>query len=212
MTAVLELSAVEQAALVRSGELSARELVEASLQRIERLNPTVNAFVALDPERALAEADAIAAGDPRSLCGVPIGVKDLLSATEGLPTTEGSAGFGDWVADHDTAHVRRLREAGAIVVGKTSTPELGVRPVTESSWTSWPPPAPPRLRSPDLRGGHGHAGRQLPMPPRKPNGCSSSHATSLLPPDVTFAPCGASDRMRLSSAVASSSVAAPAMT
>jgi amidase len=132
MTGVLQLSAVEQAELVRSGELSARELVEASLERIERLNPDVNAFVAVCPERALAEADTIAAGDPRPLCGVPIGVKDLLSATEGLPTTQGSTGFGDWVADHDTAHVRRLREAGAIVVGKTNTPELGLRPVTEN--------------------------------------------------------------------------------
>ena len=64
---------------------------------------------------------------------MPIGVKDLLSATEGVPTAHGSAGFGDWVADHDSAHVRRLREAGAIVVGKTATPELGLRPVTESA-------------------------------------------------------------------------------
>ena len=64
---------------------------------------------------------------------MPIGVKDLLSATEGVPTAHGSAGFGDWVADHDSTHVRRLREAGAIVVGKTATPELGLRPVTESA-------------------------------------------------------------------------------
>jgi amidase len=132
VSAACELSAIEQAALVRSGELAARELVEASLERIERLNPTVNAFVAVCAERARAEADTIAPGDPRPLCGVPIGVKDLLSATEGLPTTHGSAAFGDWVADHDAAHVRRLREAGAIVVGKTNTPELGLRPVTEN--------------------------------------------------------------------------------
>jgi amidase len=132
MNAALECSAVEQAELVRSGELSARELVQASLERIERLNPTVNAFVALCPERGLAEAEAIGPGDARPLCGVPIGVKDLLSATEGLPTSHGSVAFGDWIADHDTAHVRRLREAGAIVVGKTNTPELGLRPVTEN--------------------------------------------------------------------------------
>lgn len=132
MSSAIELSAVEQAELVRSGELSSRELVQASLEQIERLNPTVNAFVALCSERALAEASAIAPGDPRPLCGVPIGVKDLLSATEGLPTTHGSAGFGDWVADHDTAHIRRLRDAGAIVIGKTNTPELGMRPVTEN--------------------------------------------------------------------------------
>jgi amidase len=130
---VLQLSAVDQAALVRAGEISARELVEASLAAIERQNPLLTAFVALCPERALAEADAVKAGDPRPLCGVPVGIKDLLSATEGLPTTEGSAAFGDWVAAHDSVHVRRLREAGAIVVGKTNTPELGLRPVTENA-------------------------------------------------------------------------------
>jgi amidase len=129
---VLQLPATDQAALVRSGEVSARELVEASLAAIERLDPRLNAFVMVCPERALAEADAVRAGDERPLCGVPVGIKDLLSATEGLPTTEGSAAFGDWVADHDSVHVRRLREAGAIVVGKTNTPELGLRPVTEN--------------------------------------------------------------------------------
>jgi len=128
-----ELDAVEQAALVRGGEVSARELVEAALDRIDRVDPTVNAFVAVLPERALAEADRIRPGDERPLCGVPVGVKDLLSATEGLPTTNGSAAFGDWIADHDTAHVRRLREAGAIVIGKTNSPELGLRPVTENA-------------------------------------------------------------------------------
>jgi amidase len=132
MTAALAASAVEQAALVRSGELSARELVEASLAEIER-TAELNAFVALCAERALEEADAVRPGDPRSLCGVPVGIKDLLSATEGVPTTHGSCAFGDWVADHDSAHVRRLRGAGAIVVGKTNTPELGLRPVTENA-------------------------------------------------------------------------------
>jgi len=129
----MTLSAVDQAAAVRSGEISARELVEASLAAIERRNPDLNAFVALCPERALAEAETVRPGDPRPLCGVPVGIKDLLSATEGLPTTEGSAAFGDWWAGHDSAHVRRLREAGAIVVGKTNTPELGLRPVTENA-------------------------------------------------------------------------------
>ena len=130
---VLDLSAADQAALVRSGEVSARELVEASLRAIERMNPVLNAFVLVCAERALAEADAVRRGDARPLCGVPVGIKDLLSATEGIPTTEGSAAFGDWVADHDSAHVRRLRDAGAIVVGKTNTPEVGMRPVTENA-------------------------------------------------------------------------------
>jgi amidase len=132
MTEPLDLSAVEQAGLIRRGELSARELVEASQRRIDQLNPALGAFVATCGERALAEAEEIAAGDPRALCGVPVGIKDLLSATEELPTTEGSAGFEDWIADHDSAHIRRLRAAGAIVVGKTNTPEIGLRPVTDN--------------------------------------------------------------------------------
>jgi len=103
---LLHLCAVEQAALVRTGEASARELVEASFAAIERLNPALNAFVALDLERALAEADKVRPGDERPLCGVPIGIKDLLSATEGLPTTEGSAAFGDWVAEIGRASCR----------------------------------------------------------------------------------------------------------
>ncbi|HEX4672170.1 MAG TPA: amidase [Solirubrobacteraceae bacterium] len=131
-TDLTQHGAVEQAALVRSGELSARELVEAALTQIDRTNRRINAFVAVRAERALAEADTIRAGDQRPLCGVPIACKDLLGATAELPTTHGSAAFGDWVADHDTAHVRHLREAGAIVVGKTNTPELGLRPVTEN--------------------------------------------------------------------------------
>jgi amidase len=130
---VLSRPATEQASLVRSGELSARELVEASLAAIEHMNGEINAFVHVAPELALAQADTVRRDDPRALCGVPIGIKDLLSATDGMPTTEGSAAFGDWVADYDSAHVRRLREAGAIVVGKTNTPELGLRPVTENS-------------------------------------------------------------------------------
>src|SRR4051812_27670989 len=130
---VLHRSAVEQAALVRAGEGSAREPVEEGLDRIADRDGGADAFVALAPGRALAGADAVRAGDERPLCGVPIGVKDLLGATAGLPTSEGSAAFGDWVADHDTAHVRRLREAGAIVIGKTNTPELGLRPVTENA-------------------------------------------------------------------------------
>jgi amidase len=130
---VLELSAVDQAALVRSGEISARELVDASLAAIEERNPELNAFVTVCAERARLEADRVRPGDPRPLCGVPVGIKDLLSATEGVPTTQGSAAFGDWIADHDSAHVRRLRNAGAIMVGKTNTPELGLRPVTENA-------------------------------------------------------------------------------
>jgi amidase len=125
------VSAVELAARIRAGELSALEAVEAALRAIERGNGAINAFVALDGERALAAAAQIRPGDPRPLAGVPFGVKDFLAGTEGLPTTHGSAAFGDWAADHDAVHVARLRAAGAILVGKTNTPELALRPVTE---------------------------------------------------------------------------------
>jgi amidase len=131
-TDLLSHSATQQAALVRAGEASARELVEASLARIEGINGDLGAVITLRADEALAEADRVRAGDPRSLCGVPIGIKDFLTAVTGVRTTHGSAAFGDWVPDHDSAHVRRLREAGAIVVGKTNTPELAMRPVTDS--------------------------------------------------------------------------------
>jgi amidase len=128
---LMELSAAEQAALVRHGRATARELVEDCLAAIERDDPQLNAFVLTCPERALAEADAIEPGDPRPLAGVPIAIKDLIILTEGLRTTSGSEALGDFVPDVDSAPVRALREAGAIIVGKTNTPEFGMRPVTE---------------------------------------------------------------------------------
>ena len=121
----------ELAASVREGDVSARELVETSLQAIERLNGELNAFVTLCDERALAEADAIEPGDSRPLAGIPIAIKDLVQMTEGVRTTQGMNAMEEWVPPMDSALVRRVREAGAIVVGKTNTPELGILPVTE---------------------------------------------------------------------------------
>ncbi len=124
-------SAIEQAELVRSGEVSARELVEASFAAIDRLNADLNAVVTLCAERALDEADAVQTGDARPLAGVPILIKDLGALTEGVRTTNAMAALDDWVPSLDSAVVRRLREAGAIVVGKTNCPELGILPVSE---------------------------------------------------------------------------------
>jgi amidase len=124
-------SAGELAASVGAGDVTARELVEASLESIDRLNGELNAFVRLCDERALAEADAIAPGDERPLAGVPLAIKDLVQLTEGVCTTMGMAAMDDWIPPIDSALVRRLRAAGAIVVGKTNTPELGILPVTE---------------------------------------------------------------------------------
>jgi aspartyl-tRNA(Asn)/glutamyl-tRNA(Gln) amidotransferase subunit A len=120
----------ELARSVRSKERSARELTQAALHRIERLNPTYNAFVALDGDRALAEADAIDAeiaggGDPGPLAGIPLGVKDLQSAA-GYVTTYGSALHADDPpASADDPFVARMRAAGCVIVGKTNTPEFG---------------------------------------------------------------------------------------
>lgn len=121
----------ELATLVRTGELAARELVAASLQAIESLNDKLNAFVALCPQRALAEASTIKAGDPRPLAGVPVAIKDSVALTAGIRTTQGSWALRDWVPDRDSSLVRRLREAGAIIVGKTNTPEFALKAVTE---------------------------------------------------------------------------------
>jgi aspartyl-tRNA(Asn)/glutamyl-tRNA(Gln) amidotransferase subunit A len=115
---------------VRSKEVSARELTQAALERIDALDGTYNAFVALDGSRALDEADAldtrIASGaDPGPLAGIPIGVKDLSNAV-GFRTTFGSVLHADDPpATADDPFVARLRAAGCIVLGKTNTPEFG---------------------------------------------------------------------------------------
>jgi Asp-tRNA(Asn)/Glu-tRNA(Gln) amidotransferase A subunit family amidase len=118
------------AADVAARRVSARELVQAALDRIEAVDPQVNAFVAVDGERALEEAARIdertAAGEPVGpLAGIPLGVKDLEDAA-GFRTTEGSALRANApVAEQDSPLVERLRASGCVVVGKTNTPELG---------------------------------------------------------------------------------------
>jgi amidase len=124
-------SALEQARLVRDGDVTARELVEASLAAIERLDGELNAFVTMCDERALEEADDVQPGDERPLAGVPIAIKDLTALTGGVRTTAGMRALDDWVPRRDSVLVSRLRSAGAIVVGKTACPELGILPVTE---------------------------------------------------------------------------------
>jgi amidase len=123
-------SAVSLAELVRAGELSARELVDASLRRIDELEPTINAFTYVAHESALGAAEAIDRGDPRPFAGVPIAIKDNRPVA-GMPLTNGSDLFGDFVPDHDAFLVRRLRDAGFVIVGKTSMPEMGILPTTE---------------------------------------------------------------------------------
>jgi amidase len=117
--------------MIRDDERTSRELVEESLEAIERLDGELGAFVHVDAERALAEADAIGAGDDRPLAGVPVAVKDLLAPVAGMPMRWGSAAMEGHVPAEDGNVARRLRNAGAIVLGKTATPELGILPVTE---------------------------------------------------------------------------------
>jgi amidase len=125
MAALWELAAVELQRLLQAGEVSAVEVVRAHLERIDAVNPELNAIVTLVPEQALKEAEqtdrAIVRG---SLHGLPIAIKDLVD-TAGIRTTYGSPIYRDHVPAADAALVRRLRAAGAIVVGKTNTPEFG---------------------------------------------------------------------------------------
>lgn len=124
-----------QAELLRTGRTSATELVARSLRRAEQLRDTVNAFRWLRGEQALREAreadDELAAGADRQLLGVPVAIKDDTDIA-GLPTAFGCAGEFP-PATRDAEVVARLKAAGAVIVGKTNTPEVGQWPFTEGS-------------------------------------------------------------------------------
>lgn len=126
---VCHLSATDLARQIRTRALSAREVVSAHLRRIERVNPKVNAIVTFAAEQAMERARAVdeelARGHvPGPLHGLPIAHKDL-QLTRGLRTTFGSRIFSAFVPPDDSLLVERLRHAGAILVGKTNTPEFG---------------------------------------------------------------------------------------
>src|SRR5215213_7989223 len=123
------LPAETLAAMIRRRDLSPVELMEATLARISAVNPTLNAFIQMDAERALAEAGAQAerltrGEDLGALGGLPFGVKELENAA-GFLSTSGSRAFAERRAEHDDVHVARLRAAGAICLGKTNSPEFG---------------------------------------------------------------------------------------
>ena len=123
------LSATELAARIRRKDVSAREVLEAHLARIDRVNPIVNAIVTLVPDKARAwarEADERQArGEPLGpLHGLPIAHKDLVD-TAGIRTTKGSRFYANNVPTADALIVQRIRAAGAITIGKTNTPEFG---------------------------------------------------------------------------------------
>jgi amidase len=124
---IVSLSATAQRQLIARREISPAELIEACLRRIEQLNPTLNAIVTLS-DHALEEARALerrlARGEnPGLLCGLPVGIKDV-TPVGGLRTTFGSPLYADHIPAEDAEVVRRLRQAGAIILGKTNCPEF----------------------------------------------------------------------------------------
>lgn len=128
------MSAIELAEAIRQKQVSPVEVVQSIIKRIERINPKINAFVTLTSESAMAEAKkaeiAVMKGERLGLLhGVPISIKDLIF-TQGVRTTMGSKLCENFVPDEDAVLVTRLKQAGAIILGKTNTPEFGLKPVT----------------------------------------------------------------------------------
>jgi Asp-tRNA(Asn)/Glu-tRNA(Gln) amidotransferase A subunit family amidase len=130
------MSAVDLAEAIGKRKLSPLEVVKNILDRIDALNPRINAFVTMTAETALAEAKAaevaVSKGERLGpLHGVPVSIKDLIF-TRGVRTTMGSKLYRDFVPDEDAVLVSRLKDAGAIVLGKTNTPEFGLKMLTDN--------------------------------------------------------------------------------
>ena len=130
------MPATELVRAIRSRQVSSAEVAEHFYQRIERLGPQLNAYLALCPEQAMADAraadDAVARGWALGpLHGIPISIKDL-EMSKGIPTTLGSALFRDRTPEIDSIVVERVKAAGAVVLGKTNTPEFGQSGTTEN--------------------------------------------------------------------------------
>ena len=117
------------AGLIAKGDVSAGEVLEAAIARAEEVNPAINAIVHKQYDQARRAVDAGPAKGP--LKGVPYLIKDLGFFEKGEPATYGSSLFADFVADHDSAYVRRCKEAGLVFMGRSSTPEFGLSPNTE---------------------------------------------------------------------------------
>ena len=120
------------AELVRKGEVTAAELVEEAITRIERHNPVINAVVYELFDRARADAAKAAQDEAGPFQGVPFVVKDLLANIEGVPNTSGSRLLEGAVSAFDAELVKRYRRAGLIAVAKTNAPEFGIVPTTTS--------------------------------------------------------------------------------
>ncbi|MCZ6665897.1 MAG: amidase family protein, partial [Gammaproteobacteria bacterium] len=129
MEDLMRHSAVEQARLIREGEVSADEMVEAAITAIEKLNPDLNAVVLPMYDMARAAVSDLTGKEP--LSGVPMLLKDVLAEYEGAPMTEGSRFLRGYVSARDSELVRRYRRGGLVVVGRTNAPEFASKPTTE---------------------------------------------------------------------------------
>ncbi|MGR8946778.1 MAG: amidase [Gammaproteobacteria bacterium] len=126
---IIRKSFCEQAALVRSGEISAQELTDAAISEIERLNPTLNAVTIPLFDYAQQQLNSLSGDEPYG--GVPFLLKDMIAELAGTEITEGSRFLRGHVSAHDSELVARYRRAGLIFVGKTNTPEYASKPTTE---------------------------------------------------------------------------------
>jgi Asp-tRNA(Asn)/Glu-tRNA(Gln) amidotransferase A subunit family amidase len=137
MKSIHYMSARELAELIRTRELSPVEVMEETIDRIEAANPLINAFVTMRADQAMEEARQLEERmakkgvNPGPLAGIPVGVKDL-EDVEGMITSFGSIPYKNNVAGQDSVQVARLRRAGAIIVGKTNTPEFGFTGFTKN--------------------------------------------------------------------------------
>jgi aspartyl-tRNA(Asn)/glutamyl-tRNA(Gln) amidotransferase subunit A len=136
MLSLTELSVKEMRAGLREGQFSSRELVEAALERIAQLEPRLHAFLHLASESALMQANEAdsrkTTDDEQPLAGIPIAVKDVLTV-EGMPATAGSKIIEGFMPPYTATAVKRLQDAGAIVIGKTNTDEFAMGSSTENS-------------------------------------------------------------------------------
>lgn len=126
---LLNRDALAQAEAVRRGDVTARELLEATVARIERANPSLNAVIVPLYDQARASLERTAPSGP--LAGVPFLLKDFLAEAEGTPLHEGTAFLKGYVSPADTELVRRYRRAGLVFLGKTNTPEMAIGVTTE---------------------------------------------------------------------------------
>lgn len=134
---IWQMDGIEQVEAIKNEEISPLDALDASLQRIEELNPKYNAFCVLDEEGAKetareAEKDVRNGAELGPLHGVPVGIKDLVPV-KGMRSTFGSTIYEDFVPERDSVAVSRIRDAGGIILGKTNVPEFGFQGITDNS-------------------------------------------------------------------------------